>query len=90
MEKIFNLFEAALWGLVAGIFAIRAMKETPKLRRISRSLALTFLAFGMSDLVEAHTGAWWQPWWLAAWKIGCVAILVWSFCRYFTIRKHQR
>jgi hypothetical protein len=28
--------------------------------------------FGLSDLVESQTGAWWTPWWLFAWKALCV------------------
>ena len=34
---------------------------------------MSFFAFGISDFVEIHTGAWYRPWWLLAWKATCVA-----------------
>gem|GEM_PF-3089523 len=38
--------------------------------------ASVFLAlFGVSDFVEVHTGAWWRPWWLLAWKGDCIFAL---------------
>jgi hypothetical protein len=37
-----------------------------------RGLAVALLAFGVSDLVETRTGAWYDPPWLLAWKAACV------------------
>ncbi len=38
--------------------------------------AVSFILFGLTDFVEMRTGAWWHPWWLLAWKGGCVAVMV--------------
>jgi len=45
--------------------------------------AVVFVLFGISDLVETQTGAWWKPWWLLVWKVLCVhAMLTLCFlCR---------
>jgi hypothetical protein len=33
---------------------------------------MCFVVFGVSDVIEAQTGAWWHPWWLFAMKALCV------------------
>jgi len=38
--------------------------------------AVTFVLFGISDLAETQTGAWWQPWWLLVWKAACIALIL--------------
>ena len=38
--------------------------------------AVTFCAFGVSDIVEVETGAWWRPWWLLVWKGLCIVVLL--------------
>jgi hypothetical protein len=35
-------------------------------------LPMCFVVFGVSDVIEAQTGAWWHPWWLFAMKALCV------------------
>jgi hypothetical protein len=40
--------------------------------------------FGVSDLVEAQTGAWWEPWWLFVMKAACVLVFVLAW------RAHRR
>lgn len=49
--------------------------------------AFVFLAFGLSDLVETQTGAWWKPWWLFAWKALCVHAMLALFIIH---RRHTR
>ena len=39
-------------------------------------LGVSLIAFGVSDIVEVQTGAWWRPWWLFAWKATCLVLLV--------------
>lgn len=63
----------ALLGLCCGMQAIR--------RRVQPTwhgwlAAGVLLAFGASDWVEAATGAWYDPWWLFAWKAARVVLLV--------------
>lgn len=44
-------------------------------------LPAAFLAFGCSDWIEMHTGAWWKPWWLLLLKATCVTIFGLFFLR---------
>lgn len=30
------------------------------------------MAFGVSDIIELQTGAWWRPWWLLLLKAACL------------------
>lgn len=71
-----NYIEAGIWGVFAIGFGMAASGERGK-RRSHRSMAaVTFLLFGISDLVEVQTGAWWHPWWLFLWKSACVISMV--------------
>lgn len=66
-----NLLEAALWWVVAVVVVARW-----RLWGVAAALVL----FGLSDVVETRTGAWWRPWWLLAWKGACVlivAVILW-------------
>ena len=74
-----NLIEAALWFGCAAVMGVRALWPRCQQRRICVALALTLLVFGASDLIEAQTGTWWQPWWLAVLKAGCVAAMAICF-----------
>ena len=71
-----NRFEAALWFAFAALCAIKAARASRDRRRIFAMLAAAFAVFGVSDLIEAETGAWWRPWWLAAMKGACLVVLV--------------
>ena len=90
MEQIFNRCEAVLWVTVAMVLMTRAFRERGSLRGVFATLAIAFLAFRISDVIESRTGAWWQPWWLAVWKTGCVAFLALGFRRYYAIQKARR
>ena len=60
---IANVVEAGLWLVVALVVGIR-WRNLPAVGLL--------VAFGLSDLVETRTGAWWRPWWLLTWKAICV------------------
>lgn len=85
MERTFNLWEAGLWLLIALTLLPRALREPTPRRRVLLQLSVVFTIFGVSDLVEARTGAWWEPWWLAVLKVGCGALIGLGFWRYFTL-----
>lgn len=57
-----NLVEAALWAAMAVVVLVRWRRPAGIV------LAGALLAFGLSDVVETRTGAWYRPWWLLAWK----------------------
>lgn len=71
-----NYIEAGIWGLFAIGFSISAAKETGKIRIYRLIATLTFFLFGLSDIVEVQTGAWWYPWWLFLWKSFCVMSMI--------------
>ena len=82
-----NLGEAALWGLMAAYFLLRFCRANGALRRVFGSLAIAFFLFGISDLIEARTGAWWRPAWLLVLKGGCVIVLLAGFRNYYRVKK---
>jgi hypothetical protein len=81
-----NYIEAVIWSCFAIGFAMTAAKSLGQIR-IHRLIAtLTFLLFGLSDIVEVQTGAWWRPWWLFCWKASCVLSMVMLFGWYWRDR----
>ncbi|MBN1765482.1 MAG: hypothetical protein JW860_09520 [Sedimentisphaerales bacterium] len=71
MEGYFNLGESILWfifGLVGWIVAIRFLEY----RLLAAVTGVLFIFFGLSDLMEIKTGAWFHPWWLLLWKATCI------------------
>jgi hypothetical protein len=76
-----NYVEACLWGAIGVWFGINALRANTARADIF-SGCVTFLLFGLSDIVEAHTGAWWRPWWLLVWKGLCLAMMLVLFVRY--------
>jgi len=79
--------EALLWLLVAAAFAYYATLNRGAVRKRCQIALVAFALFGLSDIVEAQTGAWWRPWWLALWKGGCVAAMVWLLIDDFRRKK---
>ncbi len=75
IEQTFNYAEAVLWGLFAIGFAWRAV-QARSVRGRCLIAAAAFLLFGLSDIVETQTGAWWRPWWLLVWKALCLLVFM--------------
>ena len=71
----FNAVEVVLWLIVA-LVLFHLGRRHQRLRGHAWSAASLFVLFGISDLVELQTGAWWQPWWLLAWKALCLVGLL--------------
>ena len=64
-----NYAEACLWTAFAVITFGRSATRAGFL------CAAALLLFGVSDIVETRTGAWYEPWWLLVWKTVCVAVI---------------
>ena len=84
-SRMFNQGEAALCFIIAIVVLIRLR---PPLKLASAFwrwlLPLAFAVFGVSDLIEAETGAWWHPWWLFVMKAACV------LCFLLAALRHRR
>jgi len=67
-----NYVEAARW---AGMGVVVWLKRRD---RLGLAIAAALLAFGLSDIVETRTGAWYRPWWLLVLKLACVMTIAGS------------
>lgn len=84
-EVFFNQCEAALWFLVAAAFAATASRQWARRTSVPAYHCLCIVAFalfGVSDVIESHTGAWWTPWWLFVLKSLCVLAFLFCFMAY--------
>jgi hypothetical protein len=82
-----NQIEAGFWILLGAAFAGAALRLRAAARRRCLIAAPVLVLFGCSDLVEAQTGAWWQPWWLLVWKVVCVLALAALLVHYWRARQ---
>ena len=89
---LFNYIESGLWFLFALIMLINAFRfgKSHSLYRVTLIAAITFFLFGISDVIEAQTGAWWHPFGLLLLKGGCVLTLVGSYVYYRQIIKNEK
>lgn len=74
-DQIFNLAEAVLWFAVASILLIRSRRPSTH-RRLLRVSSAAFFLFGLSDLIEIFTRAWYQPIALLVLNVICVITLI--------------
>jgi len=76
LHAVFNYGEAGLWFTIALVLAVRLRMKRPW----RWLLPAAFVCFGVSDLIEVQTGAWWEPWWLFVMKAACalVFLLAWN------------
>lgn len=74
-----NRAEGLLWVTMGVGIWLWGRRQNAGQRRLTVEAMIVLILFGVSDFVEATTGAWWRPWWLFAWKAGCVLALVWLF-----------
>ena len=77
-----NYAEAVLWIAIGAFVIVRARRRRGSVPRLHRVLAVALLVFGVSDLVEANTGAWWRPWWLLVWKGACLLVFLMLLIQY--------
>lgn len=81
-DVAFNRAEAVVWFLFAGLCLGKSLRSATKARRALLTLGIALIAFGISDLIEARTGAWWWPWWLLLLKCVSLAAITLSFFSY--------
>jgi hypothetical protein len=90
LTVIGNRIEAFLWFAFSSGFVVRAIRTVSGHRRLAVILALAFLAFGISDIVEAGTGAWWRPLWLLLLRSGCIAVFAYGLWEHLRLRRRDR
>jgi hypothetical protein len=90
IERDGNLIEAGFWMLVSFVVLFKGLKSSGPVRRIYLMLAPAFFVFGISDIIESRTGAWWRPFWLLLLKGACVLIFALEFRAYYRLPKEQR
>lgn len=84
----FNYYEAALWASLALGLAISSFRlKIRAYRCVLLISAGTFILFGVSDIIEAHTGAWWRPIELLMLKGFCILVFALLYRRYKKIKK---
>ncbi|MBI3879921.1 MAG: hypothetical protein HY301_07630 [Verrucomicrobia bacterium] len=74
VETNFNYGEAGLWFVVSLVLFARSRRQPETPRKLGAIAAVAFFCFGISDLIEAQTGAWWEPIWLFFFKAACVLV----------------
>jgi membrane-bound metal-dependent hydrolase YbcI (DUF457 family) len=79
IERVYNWAEVVLWGAIAVVCLIRALTHKGIKRCLLAVAAVSFAIFAVTDVLEVESGAWWEPPWLLALKVACVAsvLLVW-------------
>lgn len=82
--QTFNYIEAALWFAVSlSLCPAFFSKHKPRAIRMNAVVAaIAFFGFGVSDIIEAHTGSWWQPPGLLILNISCVLVLIICYIRH--------
>jgi hypothetical protein len=83
MFEIVNYIEAALWAAIGVFLLVHALRRKSGSGRAVVFAGLVFLSFGLSDVIEVRTGAWWRPWWLLAWKAVCMVSMIGLLLRYW-------
>jgi hypothetical protein len=86
IASIFNYFEAALWFGIALTLFLRRNADQVELKKLAVILSFGFFAFGISDIVEASTGAWWRPFWLLILKGVCILVFIYCWIRYLKMK----
>ncbi|MDP5136293.1 hypothetical protein ORJ04_10065 [Rheinheimera baltica] len=81
--ETFNHIEAGLWFIIGLGMLIAAFIRRRDNRWLTLFLVATvaFTLFGVSDIIEAETGAWWKPLELLALKAACVLTFIWCYLK---------
>ena len=88
-HAVFNYVEAGAWVTIAVLLFIASLRVERKRGRIGIIAAVSFLAFGVSDVVEAQTGAFWRPISLLALKALCVLSLALCGLAYLRLKRRS-
>ena len=82
LEETGNLVEAGFWMISGVVVALGLWVQARRMTSFGWLSGALCVLFGVSDLVEARTGAWWRPWWLFFWKAVCLSGMAVCFLKY--------
>jgi hypothetical protein len=85
-SQVFNALESGLWIAMAVGCGLGSVRCADRYRKTLLVAAATFLAFGVSDVLEIRTVQTGMPWWLWTIKIVCVLALAGCYIAYRRIR----
>ncbi|QGQ25573.1 hypothetical protein F1728_24070 [Gimesia benthica] len=85
LDQILNLAEAILWISIACLFLVQ-LRRLQQNRDLAIACSIAFALFGVSDLIEVSTRAWYQPLSLFILKAVCVITFI---TVYITYRKRR-
>ncbi len=77
-----NVIEAGFWMAIAAIVYWRSDRRSGPRLGTGEWTAVILFWFGISDLVETTTGAWYRPLALLVMKGACIAGLLLCYIRY--------
>jgi glycerol-3-phosphate acyltransferase PlsY len=78
--------EAVIWMAGASWFLFLALRRQTSLKRAFLVFAVTLFVFGISDVIETQTGAWYRPWGLFVLKALCVLFIAGCLVVFFRNR----
>ena len=84
--QIFNGIEAAFWLLLAICAAATGHRIKGFTPRRQLALIIFLIGFGISDIWEIYSGAWWQPTSLLLLKATCIMGLTVTAVLIYTVR----
>ncbi len=87
--QMYNYFEIVLWTTIGVVVAIKCSKTSRQVKKLGLAAACAFFVFAVSDYIEIHTGAWWDPWWLLAMKASCVGVFGLTYCLYISAKRRE-
>lgn len=71
------MWEAVVWCLAGFICLMYSrLKLYGRNRKLPAIAGINFLVFGLTDLYEMRTGAWWSPVWLLVIKVSCISVFI--------------
>ena len=62
----FNAFEAVLWITISIVFGFHFVRKKTAFKMLKGFSCVAFFVFGITDIIEIYSGAWWAPFWLQA------------------------
>ena len=87
-DQWFNLFEAMLWFAIGMILTLRSRVVAQRFKRLCLVAGLTFFVFGMTDICEIYTRAWFKPRALLALNAACIIVLLLCSITYYKRKNH--